>query len=121
MGRLSLDQGQSPRASQASMSSVPRTEVPARLTWPPALPFSRILDRARALDSVSMAMLYERFLPVIYRFILARVADGPLAEDLTSDTVAVMIEQIATARTDDELRFAAWLLRIARNHVALHF
>lgn len=91
------------------------------LTWPPALPFATVLARARALDQRSVSLLYHRFLPVVYRFILARVGDVHQAEDLTSETFFAVLEGIARTRAEDELAFAAWILGIARNQVAMHF
>jgi RNA polymerase sigma-70 factor (ECF subfamily) len=91
------------------------------MTWPPAQPFARVLDRARALDSAAVGQLYSRFLPVVYRYVLARVSDPHTAEDLTADTFFAMVEQIGTTRAQDELGFAAWLLGIARNKVLMHY
>jgi RNA polymerase sigma-70 factor, ECF subfamily len=91
------------------------------MTWPPAMPFASVLERARALDRTVVGMLYTRFLPVVYRYILARVGETPTAEDLTSETFFAMIEGIEASRATDELGFAAWLLGIARNRVAMHF
>jgi RNA polymerase sigma-70 factor (ECF subfamily) len=91
------------------------------ITWPPAQPFARVLDRARALDSAATGQLYARFLPVVYRYVLARVGDVHTAEDLTSDTFIAMVEQISATRAQDELSFAAWLLGIARNKVLMHY
>jgi RNA polymerase sigma-70 factor (ECF subfamily) len=93
----------------------------AYMTWPPDLPFGRVLERARALDQQAVAALYKRFLPTVYRFTLARVGDVHAAEDVTADTFFAMIESITTTRATDELAFAAWLLGIARNKVLLHF
>src|SRR5262249_31008556 len=75
----------------------------------------------RALDQGSIALLYKRYLPAVYRYILSRVADVPQAEDITSDTFFAMIESIKSTRAQDELGFMAWLLGIARNKVSLHF
>jgi RNA polymerase sigma-70 factor, ECF subfamily len=91
------------------------------MTWPPAQPFALVLERARLLDHAAVSLLYRRFLPVIYRFALARVADVHIAEDITSDVFMVMVEQIDATRAQDELGFAAWLLGITRNKVAQHF
>jgi len=91
------------------------------MTWPPALSFRTVLERARAHDKQATGLLYKRFLPVVYRFVLARVGDAHHAEDITADTFFAMIESIATTRAQDELAFAAWVLGIARNKVALHF
>lgn len=91
------------------------------LTWPPALSFEQALKRAQAADQQSMGMLYKRFLPVVYRFTLARVGDMHLAEDITSETFFAIVEHIAETRAHDELTFVAWALGIARNQVAMHF
>lgn len=91
------------------------------MTWPPALPFAEVIRRARAGDHDALALLYRRFLPVVYRFILARVADTPTAEDITSETFFAVIERISETRAHDELTFAAWTLGIARNQVATHY
>lgn len=92
-----------------------------RLTWPPAVPFEVVLRRACDLDQAAISLLYKRFLPVVYRYAMARVGDLYAAEDVTSETFFAMVEGIATTRATDELTFAAWLLGIARNKVALHF
>jgi RNA polymerase sigma-70 factor, ECF subfamily len=91
------------------------------MTWPPTLPFETALQRAKALDERCLSLLYARFLPVIYRFQLARVGDPHMAEDLTAETFVAMVEQIAQARTTEELGFAAWLLGIARNKLLMYF
>jgi RNA polymerase sigma-70 factor, ECF subfamily len=91
------------------------------MTWPPAMPFSEVIRRARSSDHQALTLLYRRFLPVVYRFVLARVADVPTAEDLTSETFFAVIERISETRAHDELTFAAWALGIARNQVASYY
>jgi len=91
------------------------------MTWPPSLPFETALARAKSLDERSLSLLYARFLPVIYRYHLARLGDPHVAEDLTAETFIAMVEQIARARAEDELTFAAWLLGIARNKLLMYF
>ena len=66
-------------------------------------------------------MLYRRFLPVVYRYVLIRVGDPHSAEDVTADTFFAVVEGIARTRAADELSFAAWVLGIARNKIAMHF
>jgi RNA polymerase sigma-70 factor (ECF subfamily) len=92
-----------------------------RMTWPPESPFSDVLGRARRLDRGALGMLYARFMPVVYRYIFARVGDAHHAEDLTSETFFATLESIQRTRAVDELGFVAWLLGIARNQVAMHF
>lgn len=93
----------------------------AAMTWPPTLPFARVLERARTLDQAALGLLYKRFLPTVYRFAFARTSDHHIAEDITSATFLAMIEQITRTRAEEELGFAAWLLGIARNQTAMHF
>lgn len=85
----------------------------------PAIP--SVLRRARALEHEALSVLYTRYLPIVYRFVLARVGDVHVAEDLTAETFVAMVESIERLRASDELSFAAWLLGIARNKVATHF
>jgi RNA polymerase sigma-70 factor (ECF subfamily) len=92
-----------------------------RNTLPPDLPFATILARARGGDKAALSALYRRFLPAVYRFILSRVDGAPLAEDLTSETFMAMLEGIGTVRAEDELGFATWVLRIARNEIGQHY
>lgn len=91
------------------------------MTWPPTLPFEAVLARARTLDNTAISLLYRRFLPVVYRYALARVSDVHHAEDITADTFFAMVEGIGGSRAQDELAFVAWVLGIARNKVALHY
>lgn len=91
------------------------------LTWPPALSFTTVLAGARRHDARALSLLYHRFLPVVFRYALGRVADTHAAEDITSETFLAMIHGVAAARAEDELSFASWVLGIARNQVAMHF
>lgn len=91
------------------------------MTWPPTLPFVRVLERARALDRAALGLLYKRFLPTVFRFALARTGNQHIAEDITSATFLAMVEHITQTRATDELSFAAWLLGIARKQAAMHF
>lgn len=92
-----------------------------RWTWPPERSFSSVLECAQAGEDWEVGILYHTYMPVVYRYILARVADVPTAEDLTSETFMAMMRGIRDTRAEDELGFAAWLLGIARNHVLMHF
>ena len=91
------------------------------MIWPTSEPFEEVLQRSREADHQALSLLYRRFLPVVYRYILVRIGDPHYAEDLTSDTFFAMVEGITGTRASDELSFAAWLLGIARNKVAMHF
>jgi RNA polymerase sigma-70 factor, ECF subfamily len=83
--------------------------------------FAQVLEQARALDKAALATIYQRYVPLIYRYIAARVRDTHVTEDLTSEVFVNAVTNIAGLRADDELTFAAWLLRIARNVVFGHY
>jgi RNA polymerase sigma-70 factor, ECF subfamily len=89
--------------------------------WEHDSPFSMILDRARSLDKQALGLLYERYLAIVYRFVYLRVGDTHVAEDLTADVFFSVVAHIQQLHATDELTFAAWILRIARNTVLAHF
>ncbi|GHO48852.1 RNA polymerase sigma factor [Ktedonospora formicarum] len=83
--------------------------------------FQEILKQARQGESEGLSLLYRRFLPGIFGYIAARVPDRATAEDLTSDVFLAMVEGIERQRYDEEVRFTAWLFRIARITVATYY
>jgi RNA polymerase sigma-70 factor, ECF subfamily len=89
--------------------------------WPTEMPFASVVERARTLDHTALSLLYRRYLPVVYRYVLGRIGDVHLAEDVTSETFIGMVDTIERVRAGDELGFAAWLLGIARHKVAEHY
>ncbi len=65
------------------------------------------------------ALLYDRHMTSVYRYLLARVGDVHDAEDLTSQTFLEAFEHLDSYRGTGAFR--AWLLRIARNKVIDHY
>jgi RNA polymerase sigma-70 factor, ECF subfamily len=80
-----------------------------------------LIRRARALDDAALTALYGRYLTPVYQFVLARVGDPHLAEDVTAETFVAMVESIDRLRGEDELTFAAWLFGIARHRISDHY
>src|SRR5947209_6791229 len=80
-----------------------------------------VLVRAKQLDSAALGELYQQFLPVVYGYVAARVADRRLAEDITSEVFVSMLESIGKLRATDEAGFSAWLFKIARFRIADHY
>jgi RNA polymerase sigma-70 factor, ECF subfamily len=70
-------------------------------------------------DPAAFAELYRRHLPRVYRYLLARLGDQHLAQDVTAQTFLAALEGIASYRGSGE--FGAWLLMIARNKAADSF
>jgi len=77
---------------------------------------------ARAIDGDADAfgILYTRHLDAIYRYVFFRVADVPLAEDLTEE-VFVRAWSALPKYEPQGHRFTSWLYRIARNIVVDHY
>lgn len=79
-----------------------------------------MMERAGGGSVAAFADLYDRYVNRVYGFILRRVGDRDLAEDLTADVFTKALRRI------DSYTFAgvdpiAWLLTIARNRVHDHF
>jgi RNA polymerase sigma-70 factor, ECF subfamily len=64
--------------------------------------------------------LYRAELPRVYNFFRYRVGDGPLAEDLTSETFEKAWRQRARYRRD-LAAFSTWLFTIARRVAVDHY
>ncbi len=77
------------------------------------------LQRARRLDADAWSELYDRYYPRIYAFLLTRVRDGMLAEDLAADVFVNALRAIASYE-ERGLGLAAWLFRIAQNRLIDH-
>lgn len=71
-------------------------------------------------DPVAFGQLYDDHLGRIYRYVLYKVGNQTLAEDLTADVFANAWEGIDRFQWRD-LPFEHWLLRIARNVVVDHW
>lgn len=80
--------------------------------------FAQIIRRARQHQEEALVALYQRALPVIYRYVLARLGQPDLVEDVVADVFLVMVESIGTLRAEHEAGFYAWLIQIAQGKIA---
>ncbi len=64
--------------------------------------------------------LYDRHHEPIFCYVLVRVSDRSLAEDLTGEVFARMVTGLAGYRLT-EIPFRAWLYRVAHNLVVDHY
>jgi len=100
-----------------------------------------LVDRARKRDQEAFGLLYDAYLPRLYRYCLSRVGNETDAEDLAEEIFlkvlgaidgfqwqpAPRLDGAASADSDSEdarvgsgegrIPFGAWLFRIAHNHV----
>lgn len=78
-----------------------------------------LVDAARDGDSEAFGVLYDRYAPLVYRYVLFRVGDPCLAEDLTSETFLRALRRIASVSYQGR-DVGAWFSTIARNLVIDH-
>lgn len=78
------------------------------------------LIEAAKQDKRAFAKLYDLHFQPIYHFLLSRVADGQLAEDITSDTFMIAMEKIDSYNYTGK-PFRAWIYRIAINELNQHY
>jgi RNA polymerase sigma-70 factor (ECF subfamily) len=83
-----------------------------------ATAFAQVIRRARQHQEEALVALYRRALPVIYRYVLARLGQPDLVDDVVSDVFLVMVESIGTLRAEHEAGFYAWLIQIAQGKIA---
>jgi RNA polymerase sigma-70 factor (ECF subfamily) len=81
---------------------------------------TRLLNRAKAFDTVALSAIYDRYEGRIYSYIYHRVGDAQMAEDLTAQVFLRMLEAI---QNENAWRssFSGWLYRIAHNLVIDHY
>ncbi len=75
-----------------------------------------IVRRAKGGETEAFGLLYEHYLPGIYRFVLWRVSRREEAEDITHQVFLKAWENISGYESRG-YSFGSWLYRIARNNV----
>lgn len=79
----------------------------------------RLVEQAQRGDTQALGQLYQRHVDRVYSYIVFRVRDEALAEDLTQDVFFQAMR--ALEGFDWRGAVAPWLLRIARNTVIDHW
>ncbi|HET8640847.1 MAG TPA: sigma-70 family RNA polymerase sigma factor [Pseudonocardiaceae bacterium] len=85
----------------------------------PAGPVWQLVRAAQHGDSRAFGELYDRYVDTVYRYVLFRVGDRTLAEDLTSETFMRALRRISTVSYQGR-DVGAWFVTIARNLVLDH-
>src|SRR5260221_1338676 len=80
-----------------------------------------LLQRIRSGDATALQVLYERYLPSVWRYVHAKVQGNVhAAEDVTSETFLIAVRGIHQI-DPTQSSVSGWLLGIARNKAADHF
>lgn len=80
-----------------------------------------LVTAAQNGDKVAFGELYDQFLNPIYRFLFFRVSSEPMAEDLAAEVFFKAIKHLKKYQKKENMPFAAWLFRIAKNVLIDHY
>ena len=78
-----------------------------------------LVELAQGGDREAFALLYDVYVDTVFRYVLVRVANRALAEDLTSETFLRAMRRIDSFTWQGK-DIAAWFVTIARNLIADH-
>lgn len=79
-----------------------------------------LVREAKQGDSEAFGILYDHYLPKIYRFVLIKVGYREYAEDITQQTFLKAWKNVNRYQSKGH-PFGSWLYRIARNSVIDHY
>jgi RNA polymerase sigma-70 factor, ECF subfamily len=79
-----------------------------------------LVQRAQAGDPEAFGELYDRYVDLVYRYVLYRVGSAQTAEDLTSETFLRALRRVGSF-TWQGRDVGAWFVTIARNLIADHY
>ncbi len=72
-------------------------------------------------DEQALGILIERYRHKLFGYIMNKVKDQTLAEDLFQDIFIKVIHTLKSGQYNEEGRFGSWLMRIAHNMIIDHF
>lgn len=115
-----------PESDPAGAEGAERPAPPAE-TYAPEVPEARepggdswdLVHSAQQGDTSAFARLYDRYVDVVFRYVLFRVGDRELAEDVTSETFLRALRRITSVSYQGR-DVGAWFVTIARNLVLDH-
>jgi RNA polymerase sigma-70 factor (ECF subfamily) len=87
---------------------------------------SQLDDKALVKDYIAgnenaLAQLLRRHKRSLYHYILSKVKNGDLANDIFQDTFVKVIKTLKAGNYNEEGKFLPWVMRIAHNLVIDHF
>jgi RNA polymerase sigma-70 factor (ECF subfamily) len=74
-----------------------------------------LLERAQQGDPAAFSELYGRYASHVLRFLMARLRDHELAQDLTQEVFIRILKAIGGFRYQGERSFLSWMFAIASN------
>lgn len=80
----------------------------------------QLVHAAQCGDEQALGQLYDAYVDRIYRYVLYRVSNPEIAEDLTSEVFLRVVEGLPGYQ-DREIPFVAWLYRIAHSRLVDYY
>lgn len=77
------------------------------------------LKTIREIDSKTIGAIYDQYFSEVYRYVLYRVGDQTLAEDIASDVFIRLLEAVKDGRSP-QTNLKGWLIGTASHVVADH-
>lgn len=77
------------------------------------------VSRLDGLDSKSIGAVYDQYFSEVYRYVLYRVGDESLAEDMASDVFIRLLEAVKSGR-GPESNLKGWLIGTASHIISDH-
>jgi RNA polymerase sigma-70 factor (ECF subfamily) len=72
-------------------------------------------------NELAIEQLINRFKKQVYTYIICKVKNDALAEDIFQDTFIKVINTIKKGKYNDEGKFLPWVMRIAHNLIIDHY
>jgi RNA polymerase sigma-70 factor (ECF subfamily) len=79
----------------------------------------RTLDGLQTLDQQAIGAVYDKYFSEIYRYVLYRIGDPTLAEDIASDVFVRLLEAVQNGRSP-QTNLKGWLIGTASHVVTDH-
>ena len=79
----------------------------------------RALDGLQNLDQQAIGAIYDKYFSEIYRYVLYRIGDATLAEDIASDVFVRLLEAVQSGRSP-QTNLKGWLIGTASHVVTDH-
>lgn len=97
-------------------------------SWEPPSPIASMPDQTeqqdieglKQLDSQVISSIFDRFFPVVFRYVRYRVNDVAQSEDISSDVFVKLLEAVKNGNGPDT-NIKAWLLSTASHAVNDHY
>lgn len=80
-----------------------------------------LIMKAKSGEAEAFGLIYDHYLPKIYRFVLMKVSRKEEAEDITHQVFLKAWTGIEAHYSETDSPFSSWLYRIARNAVIDHY